>query len=300
MIVLTLKQRKARNGYLYILPWVIGMICLFIPAVIRTFVYSFSKVDAETFETTFVALNQYVHARWGDDMFLRLLADILLNNLRTIPLILIFSYFVALLLKKEFRGIQIVKAIFFLTVILSSDMFIALQLEIGNITAAQNNGVMESASVFFDSISGRSFYQLLYSFGISQDTVILMDGILENITDTFIKSGVQIFIFLAGLSSIPESMYEAASMEGATAWESFWKITFPLTTPIIMVGFVYTVVDSFNSMLSPTMQYIYDMAFGSSRNFGYSSAMTVIYFLVISITLAIVFALTRKKVFYYV
>ncbi len=296
---LTLKQRKARNGLLYILPWVIGMLCFFIPAIWLTISYSFSRVDQSNFSQTFVGFANFYRAFRQDAQFPQLLADILLTNLKNVPLILVFSYFVALLLKKPFKGSAVVKAIFFLTVILSSDMFINMQLDTSDVINAQTQGVLENASSFFSSIDGGMFTEYLASFGVGQDIIDFITSAVSSITDIFIRSGVQIFIFLAGLSSIPDSMYEAASMEGATGWESFWKITFPMTTPIIMVNFVYTIVDSFNSMLSPTLQYINETGF-TGGNYGYGSAMSMIYFLIIGIFIAIVFLLTRKRIFYYV
>ena len=112
-----------------------------------------------------------------------------------------------------------------------------------------------------------------------------------------IRSGVQIFIFLAALHSIPGSMYEAAEMEGCTAWESFWLITFPMTGPIILVNGIYTVVDSFGSYLNPVIDYINDVAFRLFE-FGYSSALSWIYFLCIAVIIALIYLLFRKKLFY--
>lgn len=132
-----------------------------------------------------------------------------------------------LLLKKPFKGAGVVKAIFFLTVILSSDMFINQQLDTSGIVNAQTQGVLENASSFFSTIDGEVFTQYLTSFGVGQGIIDFISAAVTSITDIFIRSGVQIFIFLAGLSSIPDSMYEAASMEGATSWECFWKITSP-------------------------------------------------------------------------
>ena len=112
-----------------------------------------------------------------------------------------------------------------------------------------------------------------------------------------IRSGVQIFIFLAALHSIPESMYEAANMEGSTAWESFWTITFPMTGPIILVNCIYTIVDSFVSFLNPVVNYINSISF-SQFEFGYSSALSWIYFLCIALIIAVIYLLFRKKIFY--
>jgi len=296
---LTIKQRKARNGYLYILPWMVGMLSFFIPAMITTIYYSFCNVEQNTFVTNWAGFANYYRAFREDAKFIQLLADILLKNLKEIPLILVFSYFVALLLKKPFPGKTIVKCIFFLTVILSSDMFMTMQIEMESFNTALVKGVKENSESFFTTINGAYFADYLQKFGISPSVTDFLENAVHSIADIFNKSGVQIFIFAAGLSSIPDSMYEAASIEGATSWEIFWKITFPMTTSIIIVNFVYTVIDSFNSMLSPALQYINNEGFKGGA-YGYGSAMSIIYFICMGVAIAFVLLLTRKKVFYYV
>ncbi len=296
---LTLRQRKARNGYLYILPWLIGMVTVFIPALYICISYCFNNVEGGTFATTWNGIGHFYKAFRGDAEFPQLLTETLLNNLKNVPLILIFSYFVALLLKKPFRGVSVVKGIFFLTVILSSDIFLTMEAELGYLDAAYMAGAMENAPEEFKALDGSAFTEYLLSFGVGQGVIEFLAQAVRSISDIFSKAGVQIFIFLAGLSSIPESMYEAASMEGATSWESFWKITFPMTTSIIVVNFVYTIVDSFNSMMSPMMQYIYTNGL-KGGNYGYGSAMAMIYFVIVGVFMGAVLLLTRKRVFYYV
>ena len=152
-----------------------------------------------------------------------------MKNLKEIPLILVFSYFVALLLKKPFPGKTIVKCIFFLTVILSSDMFMTMQIEMESFNTALVKGVKENSESFFTTINGAYFP----------------------------------------------------------------------STSIIIVNFVYTVIDSFNSMLSPALQYINNEGFKGGA-YGYGSAMSIIYFICMGVAIAVVLLLTRKKVFYYV
>lgn len=295
---LTLRQRNARNGYLYILPWVLGMAIFFIPALINVTIYAFSAVDKGNFQLTFIGMDNFYYAIRGDKDFLRHLVSVLQQNAREIPLILIFSYFVALLLKKPFKGSFLVKGIFFLTVILSSDMFITMQNNTQGITDAQTQGVLDNASSFFEVAGGDNLIYMLENFGIPSGIISFITTNVGRITQIFIRSGVQIFIFLAGLSSIPDSMYEASSMEGATQWENFWKITFPMTTPIILVNFVYSVVDTFNTMMSAVMSYIHRIGF-VQYNYGLSSAMAIIYFVIMGTFIGLVLLITRKRVFYY-
>ena len=110
------------------------------------------------------------------------------------------------------------------------------------------------------------------------------------------RSGVQILLFIAALQTVPEQLYEAADMDGCTAWERFWKITFPLLTPMLMVNLVYTIVDHFTSYSNETMRLI--LRYGSELKFSYSATLAWMYFVVIVVILAIVYAFVNKRVSY--
>ncbi|MNC42495.1 Inner membrane ABC transporter permease protein YcjO [compost metagenome] len=107
-------------------------------------------------------------------------------------------------------------------------------------------------------------------------------------------SGVQILIFLAGLQTISVSLYEAAKCDGATAWESFWKVTFPMIMPMMLVNTLFSIVSSFTKADNQIMSHILNVVF-KNNDFGYGSAMGWIYFVFIFIILGIVFMLFRKS-----
>ena len=125
-----------------------------------------------------------------------------------------------------------------------------------------------------------------------------LSNAINGIYDIVVASGVQILIFLAGLQSISPSRYEASSMEGATAWENFWKITFPMISPIILVNSVYTIIDLFTNETNEMMKNIKSTIFNDIK-YGYGSAMAWIYFVCIAVILLIVGGLISRKVFYY-
>ena len=111
------------------------------------------------------------------------------------------------------------------------------------------------------------------------------------------SSGVQILIFLSALRSIDPAMFEAAKVEGATKWESFWKITFPLLTPMILVNTVYTVVASFTDPNYRVLDYIQTQAFSNNR-LGYASALSWVYFAIVLVILGIVWRLISRRIHY--
>src|SRR5690606_18379555 len=121
--------------------------------------------------------------------------------------------------------------------------------------------------------------------------------VITSSADIINASGVQILIFLAGFQSIPSSIYEAADVEGATAWEKFWLITFPSLSPLILTNLVYTIIDSLTSVQNRLLLLIEDVSF-TGAGFGVAMAMSMLYFLFIAVLLMIVYAIVSKFVFY--
>lgn len=292
----TMKQISGTTGYLFCLPWILGFLLFFIVPVAKTAFYSFNSFDKVTLVPTFVGIKNFLYAFHGDAQFPIQLVKSLLNMI-DIPLILIFSYFVALLLRKPFKGAGFVKMIFFLTVILSSDLFLRMQDSVGAINNTQMNVSMNESKEMFSAMQAVDLSKYINGLGIDPRFMNYINTAISNIFSIMIRSGVQIFIYLSALLSIPNSMYEAANMEGSTAWESFWIITFPMTGPIILVNCIYTIVDTFGSYLNPVVAYINSISF-SQFEFGYASALSWIYFLCIALIIGIVYLLFRKRIFY--
>ena len=111
------------------------------------------------------------------------------------------------------------------------------------------------------------------------------------------NSGVQILIFIAGLQKVPKSMYEAARIDGASGWESFWKITLPVIKPMILLNTIYTIVFLATGGQNEIITMIYDNMFYAiaGRGYGYAAAMAWVYTLIIGIALCIAFLLLREK-----
>ena len=142
-------------------------------------------------------------------------------------------------------------------------------------------------------ISVESLQQFLLNINISTKLASYIIGIVTNILPIINHSGIQILIFLSALQSIPESLYEAASIDGASAWENFWKITFPMVIPQMIVCLVYTIIDLFVSTNNSVISYIYGIAFNKIE-FGLSAAMSCIYTLIVTAVLGVfVFIFTR-------
>ena len=110
------------------------------------------------------------------------------------------------------------------------------------------------------------------------------------------RQGLQILLFIANLKAIPNQLYESARVEGATSWESFWKITFPMISPIIILNMVYTIIDSFTDYSNVIMMYI--LNFGRSLNFSYSSSLSWIFLMVVFLTVGLAYIIVNKWIVY--
>jgi ABC-type sugar transport system permease subunit len=215
-----------------------------------------------------------------------------------VPLITFFSLFMAILLNKKFRGRTLVRAIFFLPVILNSGaimdaMDLARTMMSGGISSA--SAEMASAASG-NGVSIEYYIQMFSALGLPDSIIQYISGAVSRISDIINASGVQIIIFIAALQSIPGSMYEVAKIEGATAYETFWKVTFPMVLPHIITNVVYTVVDSFAD--SDVVDLAYDTAF-TNNNYGLSSVMSLVSTVITCLILVIVCRFIQKRTFYY-
>lgn len=291
---LSYQQRKAWSGRLFILPWIIGFAFFFLKPLVQSLYFSFGNIvlNASGYAVEFIKLKNYNSALFEDPDFIRILAEAIRNMLYEVPIIIIFSLFMALLLNQKFKGRFLYRAIFFLPVIITSGIIITILKE-DIFSSALKAGGLQASSMFKSS----GLKDFLVQSGINYNLVTYFTDIVNRIFDLTWKSGVQILLFLAGLQSIPSSLYEASDVEGATAWESFWKITFPMITSIIFLNIIYSIIDSFTDYGSTIMQYIMKAAFGDFR-YGYSCTLAWIFFLCVFAIISIVNVSLSKKIYY--
>lgn len=288
----TYGEQKALWGFLYVLPWLLGFLFFFLIPLIYSLQYSFSsiKANASGMSIEFIGFANYVEALTVNTSFNRTLTESIVNMVINVPLIVIFSLFLAVLLNQKFFGRAIARSIFFLPVILASGVI--ANLETSSLVQAINEqnatgGIFSTGTIEMARIMVRS--------GVNEDIVFYLMDAVDRIYQIVSQSGVQILIFLAGIQTISPQLYEASKIEGATGYEAFWKITFPMVSPLILVNVIYTIIDSFSRNNMTTL--IKETGF-TSFNFGLSSAMAWIYFLAIMIILLISTYFISKRVFY--
>ncbi|MBP5520410.1 MAG: sugar ABC transporter permease [Treponema sp.] len=296
-----LAGKRAIYGYLFILPFILGFIFFMIKPLLQSLRMSFSDVliSAQGFKLKWNAFANYKKAFLVDSEFNRMLLEsvgkMIFRSLATI----VFSFFVALLLNQKFRGRTLARSIFFLAVILSSGVLVGL--ESSNILMAQikelieESGNSNSISLVLEKIlvSSSSGFG-----GISSRLFEKVFEIIDSIYDVAMASGIQIIIFLSALQNIPSGMYEAAQMEGCTAWESLWKITVPMVSPLVLVCWIYTIIDFFMKSDNQIMEKI-NTQMTELLNYGFSSAMAWIYFVVCIALIGISSFIISKVVYNY-
>ena len=294
----SLQEKRGRYGYVFLAPLLFGLIFLFGIPIIRSLIFSFSAVGSEDgLVPRFIGLKNFHDALFADTEYRQVVVLSVGNMLLNLPLIIIFSFFVANLLNQKFFGRTVVRVIFFLPIVLASSALLTFDASdiLQNTMGAANGGFKQSESVMGGSGSIDMFLILMQS-GLPSEVADYIMTAASRIYDIIVLSGVQILIFLAGLQSIPRSVYEASSIEGATGWETFWKITFPMISPLILTCSVYTIIDSFTSSTNKTISMIQDKM--TNIQFGLSAAMSWIYFAVVGVCIAIVFFALSKWVYY--
>jgi ABC-type sugar transport system permease subunit len=280
---LTNRQRESLTGYAFISIWLIGFIFLTMIPLIESFIYSLNRitiVGGEGIRLTMVGFANYVNVFTTDLTFLSRLQDFVLEMILFVPVMNILAIMIAILLNRQFKFRGFFRAIFFLPVIITSGPVIAelLRQGAGTIPSIAESGLLDVLEnllpPFLNAPLQSLFSQIIFMLWFS---------------------GVQVVLYLAGLQKLDQSMYEAAQIDGANVWESFWKITLPSLRPMIVVASIYTIVTLATFANNPIIVWISNVMFNPIFGFGYAAALAWVYFLVIAMMLFIATRLISPK-----
>lgn len=289
---LSIERKQTRAGWIFALPWIIGLVYFFIIPFIQSIWYSFNDVKLSTenqgLTYAFVGFENFKYILIRESTFNQSIVSALTDLLYTVPVILIFSIFIALLLNQKFKGRMFMRGIFFLPVIIASGVVInIIKADVFSKNALSGTETIFQTGAIEDAMS---------RLGLSQKIVELITGVTSGIFDLSWSSGIQILLFISALQGIPTSYYEAASIEGANAWESFWKITFPVLSPTSLLVAIYTIIDSFVDVSNPVMSRILERF--DALYYGIASASAVIYFIVIMLVIGFIALIFSKRLFH--
>ena len=290
-----LQKRKAISGYIFIAPFIIGFLVFMVKPFVDSLLMSFQKVNLSGtgYIREYTGIENYNYAFRVDAQFNRLLTEELVRMIIYTLAIIVFSFFISIILNQKFHGRGLVRAVFFLPVILSSGVILGLEDNNQYMDVMKNTVEMTTQNI---SVSA-AVESILKTMDIGGAVFDKVFEVIDNIYDVAIASGMQIIIFLSGLQTISSSMYEAASIDGCTKWESLWKITFPMISSLFLVNWIYTIVDfcmrSDNQVISRIQ-----MIMMQQLLYGEASAMSWIYFAVVIAFVGITSLIISKVVYY--
>lgn len=273
-------MREALNGYSFVFLWVIGFTVFTLIPLIQTFRFSLNRVTvtATGIELTSLQWANYTRALLTDPTFVQLLIEYAIETLVSVPIVIIFSMIIALLLNLDFKGKGFFRAIFFLPVIITSGPVIK---ELAAQGATSVPGISDSAALA-EFLAGLPMW---------------LSNPINYLLTSFILilwfSGVQILIYLSSLQKIDQSIYEAAAIDGASSWEAFWKITLPSLAMTTLVNAIYTIVTLSHFSENKVVMYISSQTYAVDGGIGYSSAMSFLYFLILTLIIGLVTLLMR-------
>lgn len=297
-----LDKKKARWGWVFVAPFAIALVVIYLPILFDSIKYSFSTLNTlnNGYTLEYVGFQNYSKALFTDPDFVKVLGSTLAQMVIDIPAIVIFSLFMAVLLNQKQIGRTAFRAIFFIPVILQTGVITKLEASdtlasyMSTASDSSSGGAGQSGT---DIINVMDIQVLLGNMKVGAELVETVVQLVNNVYGIINRSGVQMLVFLAGLQSISPAIYESCQIDGATGWETFWKITFPMISPMILVNAVYTVIDSFTRTDNPVMIFIDDV-YAKAGDRTLSSAMSWIYFLVVILLLAAVAGIVSTFVFY--
>lgn len=275
-------RKNTYVAYAFISLWLLGFLVFTLYPILQTAYLSFQnvKVTGAGIKSTFVGIKNFSDAFLVDVSFSDTLITYFGEIIIYVPIVIVFSLAMSLLLNMKLKGTGFFRTIFFLPVIISSGPVISMLVSKGSLSIPSIDAFLESGSIMnsMPSPIGGMITQALGSF-----IIILW------------YSGVPILIFLAGLTKIDKSVYEAASIDGAGPWERFWKITLPYLNPMVILNVVYTIITISTFALNGVIQHIQKTSFDANYGLGYAAALSWIYFAVLLVMLAICVRLVSSK-----
>lgn len=279
-----LVTRREMKGYLFLLPWMIGFVTFFIVPLVRSMIFSFQdvKVTANGLKTSFVGLANYRYIFMEDTVFTEQLTNFYTDSVLRLAVILVFSLVIAMMLNQPLKGKGIFRTLFFLPIIVVSGPVLERLVNEGATTVPmiESYGVNGIVEAMLPPMLARP-----------------MSSLFSELILVLWYSGVPILIYMTGLQKIDGSLYEAAMIDGANGWVSFWKITLPALRPMILINGVYIIVFLATTGLNEVIATINERMFSTAVGGGYgkATAMSWVYALTLGIALIILMLLTKER-----
>lgn len=284
------EEKRQYAGLAFLSPWIVGAIVFFIIPLVSAIVFVFCDVSfsKDGLVATFCGLDNIKDVYFVRAYPIQCISGALGTTIVNVVVVTLLSFFLAVLLNQTFKGRDVFRTIFAIPIVVASGML--LNVFKSDLSATS---MMEEATTIFQ---GTGMEEILMSFGLSAELITSFVGIVNSALDLIWKSGVQTLLFLSGMQSIPAYLYEVSDIDGATAWQKFWKVTVPLTTPYLIINAIYTIVDSTTYYSNPVMKEV-GWKFDELQ-FGYCNALSFGYCITTVILVAIVYKILAKRAIY--
>lgn len=281
-----------KTGWLFVLPFVIGFIWLFFKPLLESLTYTFNMITVDSNGLVLEPVKfKWWHYMFTTDIgFIKQLAKMASEMAVQILVIMFVSIFLAVLLTDKFHGRLLFRTCLFLPMIFGAAPILSAFNFMGG------SGEMSEGTNAFVTMSGEMtgfINEIISSFGVLTPVIERFTQYAGTLFNLLWSTSLQIVIFIIGLQAIPAHLYEVAKMEGATKWETFWKITFPLLTPSMLLCLIYSVIDYFNNSTNPIVVLIEDYMIS---NVGYACTMSWAYALMNFIVVLLINAVLSRKV----
>ena len=288
-----LARRETRTFYLLISPWLVGFLLFVLGPMLASLFISFTKWDLLS-PARFVGLQNYEKMLTRDPLFWQSLKVTAIYTSIYVPMELAGGLILALLMNQKLRFVGVFRTIYYLPSVLPGVAFVVLWMWILH----PNVGLINTLLSYI-GIDGPRW---LADPGWALPALLMM---------SLWGLGRSMVIYLASLQGIPRHLYEAAAIDGANAWHSFWKITLPMLTPTIFFNLVLSVISTFQTFTSAFVAtdggpldstlfyvlYLFRQAF-QYFNMGYASALAWILFLLILILTLLIIRSSGRWVYY--
>lgn len=284
--VKSVEALRRRYGYSFVAHWVIGLIAFFFGPVIYSICYAFSDITVEEsgFVLDFVGFKNFSESLFENPTYLDQIRDSIGSMFYALPLTVALSLILAVLLNQKYRGRAIMRILFFLPVIIESSVIIRL---------LSDRSI--NAPIFNLSTDGQGIMDygtILGKLNLPAQITEFLTFFLSNAVTLTWGCGVQIILFLAGLQSIPDSLYEVSKIEGANKWEEFWQITLPMLRHVLSLVIIYTMISKFTAANNPIMETSVELM--RVMDYSTASAMLWLYFIIVLTVIGLVLFLYTR------
>ncbi len=283
-----IESLKSRYGLMFILPWLIGLVMFFFLPIFQSLIYSFSSVvvTSDGVITDWIGFENYREILKVDPNYTTWLSESIGDFAYSLPIILVLSLILAMTLNQNFRGRLFFRALYFLPVIIAtgkvmSYIFTTTDEDLSSMGVSSG---MAAGMISVEDLTG--------ALNLSTEIATFISNAINNIFNLVWSCGIQIVLYLAGLQSIPATLYEASRVEGATKWEEFWFITFPMLSRITLLVGIFTMVELFINERAVLVEQVYSKM--RAGQYDISSAMIWFYFIIACAIMGVIILLFTK------